>query len=465
MFEKGLLKPYVASVRRAVGICLCASAMAMLAAAPAGADNEPDENGITAPSIATSLPGNGDLGGIRKALAPHGITYNLVYTNDVLANLRGGLRRGTIVQGKLDANLQIDFGKLAGWQGLSFYVNALQIHNTGRIRRDYVGGMNTVASIEALPTTRLYELWLEQKFLNGVASIRFGQLAADGEFVVSGLSGMFLQSGWPTITAVNLPSGGPAEPLPTPAVRLKLDPTESVSLLLAVFNGDPAGPGVGDEQERNRHGLNFRVRDPAFIIGEAQWRTNQGKDDTGLARTVKLGGWTHLGSFNDQRFANDGTLLANPLGSGAPLAHRGNHGIYGVIDQQLYRPTGVGPDGGVSVFGRVLFSPSDRNLVDAQIDGGIVFAGMIPGRPDDRFGASVIYARFSDSVRAFDRDTVAVTGIPGPIRDYETNLELTYVAQVIPGWTMQPVLTRIWHPNGDASRNATVFGARSVWRY
>ena len=68
------------------------------------------------------------------------------------------------------------------------------------------------------------------------------------------------------------------------------------------------------------------------------------------------------------------------------------------------------------------------------IDGGIVFAGLIPQRPDDKFGASVIYARFSDSVRAFDRDTIAFTGVPGVIRDYEANLELTYQAQIVPGW-------------------------------
>ena len=95
---------------------------------------------------------------------------------------------------------------------------------------------------------------------------------------------------------------------------------------------------------------------------------------------------------------------------------------------------------------------------------GITFGGMIPHRPQDRFGAAVIYARFSDNFRAFDQDTLLLTGV-GPIRDYETNLELTYVAQIVPGWTVQPNLQFIWHPSGDASKNATVVGARSLWRY
>jgi porin len=461
---------------RRLGRTIGAAAVATLAAVSAASaqawwdsieDGKPElQHGfLPEPSIATSLPNNGDPAGFRKWLGQRGIIYGLEYTNDVLSNVRGGLRRGTIDQGKLQGILTVDFDKLLGLKGLSFFVNIFQIHNTGRIRRDYVGGLNTIAAIEAVPTTRLSEVWFEQSFAGDRASLRAGQLAADAEFFFSELSTMFLQSDWPTIAAVNLPSGGAAYPLSTPGVRLKVDPVKDVSLQLAVLNGDPAGPGRGDEQLRNRYGLNFRVNDPAFIIGEAQFKRNLGKKDQGLATTVKLGGWGHLGQFEDKRFALGGGLLADPLGSGVPIRHRGDNGLYAVIDQQLYRPNGGDSQSGISVFSRMSISPSDRNLISAYIDGGIVFADMIPQRPHDRFGASVIYARFSDSVRAFDRDTIALTGVPGPIRDYETNLELTYVAQIVPGWTVQPNLQFIWHPNGDATRNATVIGARSLWRY
>ena len=416
------------------------------------------------PSIATSLPYNGDPAGYRKWLGQRGVVYGLEYTNDTLSNVRGGIKTGTINQGKLHGILTIDLGKLAGWDGLTMFANIFQIHNTGRIRRDYVGGLNTIAAIEAVPTTRLSELWLEQSFAGGKASLKAGQLTADSEFFFSELSTMFLQSDWPTIGAVNLPSGGAAYPLSTPGVRLKVDPVKNVSLLLAVLNGDPAGPGLGDEQIRNRYGLNFRVSDPPFVIGEAQFQRNMGKKDEGLATTLKLGGWGHFGPFNDQRIAICGGLLADPTGSGMAVKHRGNNGLYAVIDQQLYRPQGGDPHSGISVYSRASISPSDRNLIDAYIDGGITFGGMIPQRPHDRFGAAVIYAKFSDSVRAFDRDTVLFTGT-GPIRDYETNLELTYQAQIIPGWTVQPNLQFIWHPSGDASKNATVVGARSLWRF
>ena len=454
------------TTRRTSRLAAVGLLMALACVTPAVADELTyNADGLPAATIATSLPNNGDPGGVRKSMAERGITYNFLYTNDILANIRGGEKRGTIDEGKLEASIAIDLGKLAGFNGLQFYSNAFAIHNTGRIRRDYVGGINTISSIEATPATRLSEIWLEQKFWDERASFRFGQLTADTEFFVSGLNGLFLQGGWPTIVAANTPSGGPTYPLSTPGVRLKVDPSEQVTLLLAMYNGDPAGPGPGDEQIRNRHGLNFRVSDPPLAIAEAQYRSNQGKLDTGLARTLKLGGWAHFGTFEDRRFADDGSLLADPGGSGDAAKRHGNWGFYGVLEQQLYRPKGGEADSGISVFARLSLSPSDRNDISLFADGGIVFAGMVAGRPDDKFGASLMYAQFSDGVRAFARDQITWTGTPTVVPDYEMNLELTYLLQIIPGWTVQPVLTYVWHPSGASGRDAMVVGVRSNWRY
>jgi porin len=442
--------------------CMALGVLAVIAAAPVRGQQAPSAIGITEPSIATSLPQNGDPFGIRKRLYDHGISYNLIYTNDVLSNLSGGIRRGSIDQGKLEDQILIDLEKLAGWKATTFYANAFEIYNSGRIRRDYVGGMNTIAAIEATPAVRLSELWVEHWF--GPVSFRFGQLAADAEFFYSDLSQIFLQSDWPTIAAVNLPSGGPAYPLSALGARIKYELPKDASLLFAIFNGDPAGPCTGDPDTCNRYGLNFRLNDPAFMMGEFQLRRNRGKDDTGLATTLKIGGWSHLGQFADQRYDNNGVLLASPASNGMPLMHRGDWGLYGVIDQQIYRPQGVDGNSGISIFNRSAVSPSDRNMVNIEIDGGIVFAGLIPKRPDDTFGASVIYSRFSNSIRAFDQDQINFGSISTPPRDIETNLELTYVASIVKGWTVQPVYTYIWHPSGTGIRypDAQAVGVRST---
>ena len=114
---------------------------------------------------------------------------------------------------------------------------------------------------------RLSELWLERWV--GPVSIRFGQLAADAEFFYSDLSQIFLQSDWATITAVNLPGGGPAYPLSAVGARIKYEFPKDASFLFAIFNGDPAGPCTGDPDTCNRYGLNFRMSDPAFMSARA----------------------------------------------------------------------------------------------------------------------------------------------------------------------------------------------------
>lgn len=440
--------------------------LASIAAQPLHAQNisQAQNTGPSGASILDYLQKKDEPASQAKAAEEGSTNLAVIYTNDLLKNVSGGLKRGTIDQGKVELQVAIDLEKALGFHDLTLYGNAFNIHNNGRIRRDYVGGLNTIAAIEARSATRLSELWLERKFLDGAASFRIGQLAADSEFFFADLSTMFLQSDYPTAAANNQTGGGPAYPLSTPGARLRFDlgPKRDTTLLFAIFNGDPAGPCAGDPDTCNRDGLRFRTKDPALIQGEAQFRWNQGKEDTGLARQVKLGVWTHLGRFDDQRFDANGVSLANPASTGVAIRHRGNSGVYGIIDQQLYRPAGGDAASGISVYARGSLNPDDRNLVSTYLDGGIVFNGLLPTRPNDKFGAAFIYARFSDRLRAFDRDQVSFGALSTPPRDYEANLELSYVAQVVPGWTIQPVFTYIAHPSGRGIRypDAKVVGAR-----
>jgi porin len=456
-------------------------------AAPETSDKpaEPEK----APSIATSLPNNGDPGGTRASLEEAGIAYSLTYIGEVLGNTRGGIRRDAVYQGRLDVQLDADLEKLLKIPGLAFHTNFYQIHGRGVSGCCLGGNLLTTSGIEATPATRLFELWLEQKLLDGKVSVRAGQLAADSEFILSQYGGLFVNAtfGWPAITATNLPSGGPAYPLATPAVRVKLAPTDQLTFLGAVFNGDPAGPGPGDPQRRNSDGLSFRTRDPALFIGEAAYTYNKGKDAAGLPGTIKFGGWHHLGRFDDQRFGIDGLSLADPSSAGIARRFRGNSGIYGVIDQLIYRVPGT-DDQGLGVFARVSGSPSDRNVISFYADGGLTYKGFILGRPDDTFGVGFGYAQISQRARGLDRDTRGFGVIDGtdpatglyagpflPIRSSEALIEVTYQATVVPGFTVQPDFQYIFRPggnvsnprdpNGAAVKNAAIFGLRVTIRH
>jgi porin len=440
---------------------------------PTSAQSDPFKGVAPQPSITSFLPAHGDPYGIRRSLSELGVTYGFVHTFDVFSNVHGGIRTGTVAGGKLEAMFGVDFGKLAGIEGLGFFANAFQLHGDSGPGRNLVGNRNTISNIEALPTTRLSEAWFEQTFAGGGASLRAGQIVVDTEFLFSQYFSFFVSSDWPTNPAVNIPNGGAAYPLSTPGVRLKVDPTPDTTLLFAVFNGDPAGPCMVDPESCNRYGLNFRVNDPPFAIAEAQWRYNQFAKTTAPAGGLRFGGWHHFGKFNDLRFDTAGISLASPL-AGSARIFRGDVGIYGVVDQQLYRPPGADADTGVLLFGRAAYSPPNRNLNDLYIDGGLIFAKMNPSRPNDSIGASFLYAHMSRAARGLDADLFLYTGVPVPLRQYELSLEFSYNAFLAPGWTVQPNLQFVFNPGGkvglptDPTRpipNATLIGLRSMLRF
>jgi porin len=396
-----------------------------------------------------------DAGGVRHGLAKAGIGFGGEYYGEFFAN-SGGVKQGGEYDGALHLYLNADMHRLGLWKGLCFYVDGFQLHGVS-ITAANLGSLIPVSGIEATPATRLFEIWFEQTMFNEKLSVKFGQIAVDTEFILSEGAAWFLSAtyGWPPITAADLPNGGPAYPLSQPAVRVALSPTDQLTLMAAVYNGDPAGPNCnGDPQRCNDHGLEFRFDDPPLLFAEAAYKYKSG--------TVKLGGWNHFGTFENQRFDSGGALIAVTGNAGRPLDN--NWGLYGVIDQWVWRMPGSEGSKGVAVFARVMGAPDDRNLVDFYSDMGITFIGMIPGRPDDALAIGFAYVGISDTVHAFDVDL----GLP-VARNYESAIEICYTMQLKPGWTLQPDFQYIWQPGGntvddDGRRieDAAVVGVRTV---
>ncbi|XYD09106.1 carbohydrate porin [Methylobacterium sp. NMS12] len=420
-----------------------------------------------------------DPGGFRAFLSTKGISYSLTYIAETLGNPIGGQRQGAIYEGRLGAQLDADLDKFAGWKGATFHTSAFQIHGTG-LTRYYVGNLMDVSGIEALPSTRLFELWFEQKTPDGMWALKFGQIGIGTEFLVSQTATLFMNTtfDWPEIATADLPSGGPAYPFAAPAVRLKYAPNRNLSFLVGVFDGDPAGPARPGEdpepQRRNRTNTNFRTSDPALLIAQGSYAYNLDEGATAEPGVITLGYWHHFGRFNDQRLDTAGRSLADPSSTGIARRLRGNDGIYAIVDQTLFREAGKS-DEGLSAFARVSASPSDRNLVDLYVDAGLAYKGLIEGRPKDTVGLSVAYTRISSRVSDLDRDTILASGSPMPRRNFEAVIEATYQAVIAPGITVQPDVQYIFHLGGNTSntrdlgegriRNAVVLGLRTTIRY
>jgi porin len=279
---------------------------------------------------------SGDWGGLRPRLSDHGFNFGVEYTGEFLANTRGGVERAGLYQHLLKTTLDLDLEKSAGWQGAQFHASSLWLWGTQPNSRNDIAGLTGSAysdpsNISGYDTYRLYELWLEQHFLDGKFSVRVGQISLDDEFICSDYACVFLNGthGWPAFMSATIPNGGEAYPLAGPGVRLDFKPADQWEFLAAVADGD-----VRDQDSDNKYGTDFRVnaRDGALVMVEAAYRINQETNAAGLPGTYKLGGWYHTARFNDLQLDTQGLSLQDPLSSGTPAAHVGDGGVYANFD-------------------------------------------------------------------------------------------------------------------------------------
>lgn len=420
----------------------------------------------------------GDLGGLRTGWADRGVEFFGGYTAEVWGNTSGGLKRGAVYTGLLDFGLNLDFEKLVGWQGASFSTTWLWL--SGRdASEDLVGNFLTVSNIAGFNTFRNLELWFQQEFWAREAgqpaglSLRIGQLTADSEFLISDYGATFINGtfGWPALTYTNLPEGGPGYPMGAPGVRVAVSHRAWLTFQTAAFQGNVFA------QDLNRHGFRWRLdRTQGYTwIGESQFRWNHAETESGLPGQLKLGAW-----FSSAEFA---AAEGNDI-------YWGNSGYYAVLDQMLYREPSAAPaptlgkdakrvtpaDGkttaaksfkepvtlekssqGLGAFGRIGFTPQDRNFVGFYFDTGLVYTGLIPGRDDDQLGLALGYADLTAGAAQtlFDE---------GSRRSgYEAVIEFTYVAQITPWLSIQPDAQYIIRPGGAGDLgNAFVLGARAA---
>lgn len=383
---------------------------------------------------------------MRPVLDEYGVSVGLTESDELLANPTGGRRQGTIFEGLTEVSLGLDLDKMLGLAGGIINISAFQIHGRG-LSTNYVDNLNVSSNLEADRSIRLFEWWYQQSSLGGKADVKIGQQSADLEFITTQYGGLFINSGFgfPTLAAVNLPSGGPAYPLGTPAIRFRAKPTDDIAALAGVFNGSPAGSGNGDPQVRNRSGTNFDVSSGVFLIGEVQYALNQEDGATGLPGTYKFGAWYNSNAFTNQFYVNApisaAAAFANP-----PRAKHGDYSIYAVMDQLIYRPEGS-KDGGAGVFLRAMGSPGEQNVVNVFVDGGVTYRGAF-GRDNDTVGLGFAWTRISDTARAGDSRLNAITVGGYPIRNSETLLELSYQAQIVPWLIVQPDFQYVFHPGG-----------------
>src|SRR5579871_5822129 len=227
----------------------------------------------------------GDMWRLRPLLSQYGLSLAVSETSEILGNVTGGVHRGA----------------------------------------DNLLTLQTASGIEAEPGARLWELWYQQKFLDeDRLDVRVGQMSLDQEFIVSTNALLFLNTmfGWPLVPSADLPGGGPAYPLSALGVRLRARPTDALTGLLAVTNGNPAPNNLPDAQQQNPSGTSFPLNGGVLVFGELQYAYPAvgalvtSPSEQVHAGTFKVGFWYNSEQFDDLLFDTMGLSLANPLSNG-----------------------------------------------------------------------------------------------------------------------------------------------------
>jgi porin len=402
----------------------------------ANAPEETDEPAIGLPTVGetqgrtrpVSLPSE------TPAAETPAIDLTVVYTSDVWHNALGGLRRGWRYLDNLDVTLTIDAERAIGWRNATVFFYGL--YNNGQaLTGDLVGDAQGVSNIETgVRAVRLYEAWVEQRF--GRASVKFGLYDLNSEFDEHVTGSLFLNSTHglgPDLSQSGL-NGPSVFPVTSLAVRADYQFGERLRVRAAILDAVP-----GDPARPRRTAVRLGGAEGALLIGEAQYSTRS-------TRAI-LGYWRYTAGFA-------------PVGAAPPSGrHRGNDGLYMMVEQRLSR-VGVDGERGLAGWVRLGLAEDRFNAIDRNLSGGLVFTGPSAARPEDQLGIAVSRARFGGPYRA----AMAAAGTPSTRSEFA--IEASYRAVLTRSLSVQPDIQYIINPGGDPGlRDALVFGLRTQFGF
>lgn len=371
----------------------------------------------------------GGWGGERAALAARGITPFATFTPAEWANLSGGYVDGARYEGLFDAGISLNLEKLAGWTGTKFYAD-LHWNQSNLPSQALVGQYPTDAVIgtEAADSVRVYQVYLERRFADGLR-IKGGQIAIDNDFFVSTYAQGLLNGSFAFFGSGRDLQAGPFYPVAGPGAMAEMKFAAKWTVRVAVVTADP-----GQDTSTN-HGFGWSVNNGTSVGVELA----TDRSPAGLPGHYTLG---VLGTNKDIRqFSNGATV-------------RGSYGTYLMVDQAL----AVDTQGNATVgaFLRIGYDPLlTRAVFRTYGNAGVMINGPLPGR-----GSDVLSLGFSHT--SFAQDFLNYQYATGQnVASRERVFEVDYQAAVRPWLTLQPDLQWIDDPH-YSRRNALGVGVQAT---
>lgn len=407
----------------------------------------------------------GDWWGMRNMLDDSGVEISANYTNNIAGNPVGGVGQGFTYCDNFGFGVQLDFEKLIGWPGMTLTVSGLNRDGTS-LSQNYIMNQFTVQQVFGGSAVMFYALAFEQKFLDEKISLKFGRFATGDDFASSPIYWLYMNNGIdgnPQSLPVNTQFS--AYPWAVWGARLRVEPTPEFNGMLGIYQ-------VSDRIfVRNYHGLDWSMRgdDGVQFIMQLGWTPELFKRPVESTAT------------NDGKMIADGKSVADKK-TVVPTEMKGypghywfgayyspwdfpqfgttdrannSYGFYWHADQMIFQER-PGSDQGLTVWSAFTFSPQ-QNIAKLpfQVNGGLVYKGIIPTRDNDFTALGVVYGKFSKNYA----QTVADAGGGSP--DYELVFEANYKIQITKFAFVQPDIQWVINPGGTGNiPNALVLGAQ-----
>jgi porin len=392
---------------------------------------EPDFEATTA---------TGNWGGTRSSMAESGIFWDGILRLDAFRN-RGGKATGSGGSVDFEVKMKMDFSRLAGWDGGSGMIHVLDNARTG-VNACCTGSLMGVTNVEVpVPTSRLFQAWLQQSFLDDRFAVLAGLYPIDTEFFAMDSAGLFLGPQYGTPADLAVTRGPSIFNNAAFGVRAKWQTADhrfyGLGAILDGIPNDPAQP--------KRTAILFAKGDGAFGIAEVGWLPEATDEQFEGHAKAAFGVWRYTAQVDDLL---DTDAVGNPV-------RRRSFGGYLLGERTLLR---LGSEGGryVSAFGRYTWTDGNSTQIANTINLGLHAHGLIPSRADDTAGIAWTRGNLSGKFRQ------AQLGAGIPVAGSEDALEVTYRIQATPWFAFQPVIERIRHPGGGGNiPTATLIGVRA----
>lgn len=385
----------------------------------------------------------GDWDGARTRLAEEGVTFNVNNIGDFQADVSGSQTHHAVYFGRFRASSDIDFSKLADFDGELFFSSVWQYGQNLSGRYLHVNTLSS--SIAGVESYRLDQFWYQQGLFHNLFKVKIGQLVAVNEFGATDFFDILFNDELGYAANALFNTKQPFSPAGKPGAIVWSD-------LSFVTPGLYTKAGVFTAYQSayrpDRYGVDYNDDFNHGLVGS--YELGYQEQHTQYNGVYKLG-------VN----INDLSVYSN-LATGKP--YQGDYTAYALAEKTVYHPTdasgNIESNKGLDLLLQFLNAPGDRNELAYEVMSGGRYTGLIPGRDKDKTGFGFIYSENSSAA------SEAYTVSHGHGLGGEATIEVDYQINPVAWFSFQIDNQYIINPGGDAQRSGIdIVAFRTIFRF